>query len=206
MPNTTDANLLATNVSVTLLRETCDMCKWSVERHEGSVWGWTCHRPGGPGEYGASDVATCTAWERVHMSNEVFTKWREAIEYAEQRRGVRDFIENRQANALVECANEAQRLAEVRPEVRRFALAMEERLRANEHKGGWRDLAVSYLMARLHEESAELDEVVRLGGSPEQAKHDAADVANFAMMVADGIATLRELVSDQVVTKLPESQ
>ena len=96
--------------------------------------------------------------------------------------------------------------AEVRPEVRAFALAMEERLRANDHKGGWRDLAVSYLMARLHEESAELDEVVRLGGSPEQAKHDAADVANFAMMVADGIATLRELVSDQVVTKLPESQ
>jgi hypothetical protein len=42
--------------------------------------------------------------------NEVFTKWREAIEYAEQRRGVRDFIENRQANALVECANEVRRL------------------------------------------------------------------------------------------------
>lgn len=42
--------------------------------------------------------------------NEVFTKWREAIEYAEKRRGVRDFIENRQANALVECANEVRRL------------------------------------------------------------------------------------------------
>jgi len=42
--------------------------------------------------------------------NEVFNKWREAIEYAEQRRGVRDYIENRQANALVECAYEARRL------------------------------------------------------------------------------------------------
>jgi len=85
-----------------------------------------------------------------------------------------------------------------RPEVRAFADLMEAQLRANDHKPGWKDDADLDLFERLGEESTELlaalhrnakrlmwgdswvmeDTVPRVG-------LEAADVANFAMMIAD---------------------
>ena len=43
-----------------------------------------------------------------------------------------------------------------RPEVARFADAVEARLLANDHKGGWPDLAPTSLIAGVVEAAAEL--------------------------------------------------
>lgn len=79
---------------------------------------------------------------------------------------------------------------ELRPEVRAFAEAMEAQLRANDHKPGWKNDSAFSLLVRLQEEKDELLEAVSCGriGSPEWAKRvvkETADVANFAMMIAD---------------------
>lgn len=66
-------------------------------------------------------------------------------------------------------------------EVKAFAVAMEAKLRANDHKGGWKQSPVTYLFSRLEEEVAELKKAVVNGGT----LGEAADVANFAMMIAD---------------------
>jgi hypothetical protein len=94
---------------------------------------------------------------------------------------------------------EAER-ARLRPEVRRFAELMEEKLRANDHKGGWQGDSAFDLVARASEELDELDVAVsqhlaRRAELPAVRSHwlpnamrvarEAADVANFAMMVAD---------------------
>ncbi len=88
---------------------------------------------------------------------------------------------------------------EVRYQVAAFALLMERELRANDHKGGWDQEDTSWLLDRLREEVQELCDA-----DPNQARYpygldiiratkeralrvesEAADVANFAMMIAD---------------------
>lgn len=84
----------------------------------------------------------------------------------------------------------------LRPEVQRFAEAMEKRLRANDHKGGWCDCPLDYLITRLDEETSEL--LVALGKAvgfnlqrgASRIRKEAADVANFAMMIADNYGDL----------------
>lgn len=74
----------------------------------------------------------------------------------------------------------------VRPDLQWFALEMEKKLRANDHKGHWRDCSMEYLRTRLHEELGEL--LTALDAKPpasEQIAKEAADVANFCMMIAD---------------------
>jgi NTP pyrophosphatase (non-canonical NTP hydrolase) len=85
----------------------------------------------------------------------------------------------------------------------------ERELRANDHKGTWRDCKLGYLTKRLDEEVQELHESVRAGhvvavidnhdafdtigvwSAEDAAKvlEEAADVANFAMMIADVVRT-----------------
>ena len=76
---------------------------------------------------------------------------------------------------------------ELRPEVRAFALLMEERLRANDHKGGWKQCVGSWLLGRLIEEVGELREEMLVADTTGAhcVGDEAADVANFAMMIAD---------------------
>lgn len=90
-------------------------------------------------------------------------------------------------------------MLELRPEVAAFAQAMEAQLRANDHKPGWKGIEPDALLDRLREERRELEvavlqiEVYAMGNcSPANTTHyvgrvvkEAADVANFAMMVAD---------------------
>lgn len=88
----------------------------------------------------------------------------------------------------------------LRPEVARFAALMERTLRENDHKGGWKKCEPEWLLNRLGEEVQELvDAQQRLkwalpmedrGDIPVFRKvlalgKEAADVANFAMMIAD---------------------
>jgi hypothetical protein len=68
----------------------------------------------------------------------------------------------------------------LRPVVQWFAEQMELQLRANDHKGGWAGDSTESLLDRLDEEVAELREC-----SSKREIEEAADVANFAMMIAD---------------------
>lgn len=88
------------------------------------------------------------------------------------------------------------------PFVLGFAVWMEQKLSENRHKGGresWlRDDPLA-LLARLREEAHELEaEIVGLsmGFSSELSiLREAADVANFAMMIADSVTRSRPVVA-----------
>ncbi len=69
----------------------------------------------------------------------------------------------------------------VREPVRWFAGEMERQLRHNDNKTGWGHLRKDRLLVYLAGEIGEL----ALAASPEDIIHEAADVANFAMMIAD---------------------
>jgi len=86
-------------------------------------------------------------------------------------------------------------MIEVREEVMWFTKQMEKKLLENDHKGGWEHCSNIMLLARLFEESEELDYALghpnslgytrRQVSSVEDSISEAADVANFAMMIAD---------------------
>jgi NTP pyrophosphatase (non-canonical NTP hydrolase) len=73
----------------------------------------------------------------------------------------------------------------LRDELARFANVCERVLRSNDHKRGWWHLTVGHLLRRLGQERAELARAIRRGASPAEVESEAADVANFAMMIAE---------------------
>jgi hypothetical protein len=79
---------------------------------------------------------------------------------------------------------------DVRPEVARFALLMEAKLRANDHKRPWRHCPLQYLSMRLTQERKELAEAI---ATKTGVGEECADIANFAMMVADKVGDLPPL-------------
>lgn len=82
-------------------------------------------------------------------------------------------------------------LSVVRPAVQRFALLMERELVENDHKGGWADDTPAELLRRLREEVAEVADRIKRRKAwdrenwPGVVASECADVANFAMMIAD---------------------
>lgn len=76
----------------------------------------------------------------------------------------------------------------LRPEVQRFAEEMERQLQANEHKGGWEDCTQEFLLSELNKNKVRLLEAI-YGHNPirreEKILRRCANIANFAMMVAD---------------------
>ena len=73
-----------------------------------------------------------------------------------------------------------------RQEVITFADAMEKKLKENDHKRGWRHMSLQYLSMRLTQEREELRRAVEIGDY-NTVLQEAADVANFAMMLADTV-------------------
>lgn len=74
----------------------------------------------------------------------------------------------------------------LRPEIQAFATAMEHQLRLNDWKGGWAREDLHYLRRRLTTELKELRQTFVKGyGGNRATVAEAADVANFAMMIAD---------------------
>ena len=65
-----------------------------------------------------------------------------------------------------------------------FTESMIEKLGENEHKAHWDTVDEAYLMRRLEEETKELAEALAKGDTAEIIR-EAADIANFAMMIAD---------------------
>lgn len=77
---------------------------------------------------------------------------------------------------------------EIRQSIMLFALEMERKLRLNDHKGGWENTKDGVLLNKLRVESGELYSALvdpGLGSNSESVIEEAADVANFAMMIAD---------------------
>lgn len=77
-------------------------------------------------------------------------------------------------------------MSELRPEVLAFAVAMENQLRRNDWKGGWQGDDTIFLFPRITEELDELrGACFGLYQNRDRVLPEAADVANFCMMVAD---------------------
>ncbi len=95
------------------------------------------------------------------------------------------------AQALAAMRARVAAAQELRPEVRAFAELMERVLRANDRKGGWKHMKPPALLRRLDEEVAELHGAVNIPRQPltpiehTWVAREAADVANFAMFIAD---------------------
>lgn len=120
--------------------------------------------------------------------------------------GIRFFV-----SGLVATGGGNMTETQLRKEVVWFSQQMEKQLKKNDHKTGWKNCKFTYLLDRLEGEYKELDECfwmpdsrsdmmwlgddVDLKGkfTPEDAIKECADVANFAMMVAD---RLREKSND----------
>lgn len=79
----------------------------------------------------------------------------------------------------------------LRKEVRLFAAAMELRLQANDHKPGWKHDTAEALLNRVDDELLELHMAVAANPGKTTVLLEAADVANFLMMVVDVCGQLR---------------
>lgn len=88
----------------------------------------------------------------------------------------------------VELKNESNNantlLPAVRPAVMWFAERMEAKLAKNDHKGGWNNCELQYLSMRLKQERKELTEAIK-SKDAQRIIDECADIANFAMMIAD---------------------
>lgn len=90
-----------------------------------------------------------------------------------------------------------------RKEIEWFAQEMEGKLRENDHKGGWEGCRFSELFPRLRDETDELlvkAHPLQLDTTAEKLTRadacelirECADIANFAMMLADNIRAKTE--------------
>ena len=96
----------------------------------------------------------------------------------------------------------------IRKEIKSFSEDMERKLKENEHKEYWSKSNYAYLIRRLRQEVDELEEELSsfvigqamptdLSGSCSIEKYgevvdECADVANFAMMIADNLKNKRD--------------
>lgn len=94
----------------------------------------------------------------------------------------------------------------MRPCVAAFAEQMEQKLRINDHKGGWTSESnfdklgnIKYLLRRIKQEVDELERAIENALTftnddqwRDKITKEAADVGNFSMMIADAVGGLRE--------------
>lgn len=66
-------------------------------------------------------------------------------------------------------------------EVGEFSAEMEKQLQANEHKGGWQDCTNEYLAGKLKKNLSKMEGCI----SHSEFRRRCANIANFAMMLAD---------------------
>jgi NTP pyrophosphatase (non-canonical NTP hydrolase) len=72
----------------------------------------------------------------------------------------------------------------MRSEVVWFAQEMERKLQENDYKSHWSGCSPKWLLNRLRQETSELERAIAKGDAKDIAR-EAADVGNFAMMIAD---------------------
>ena len=82
--------------------------------------------------------------------------------------------------------DEGQPFLSVRPPVQAFVQDMERQLRRNDRKSGWDGYHMTWHLERLLQETVELrGAIARPTPRHREIVAEAADVANFAMMIAD---------------------
>jgi len=94
--------------------------------------------------------------------------------------------------AIVDCGNRAKlypkcyiKISDApRPAVKVFAIEMEKQLRANDHKGGWNQSPSMLLLDGLRKNHVKLKWALDRGELTEITRR-AANIANFAMMIAE---------------------
>ena len=79
-----------------------------------------------------------------------------------------------------------------RTKIQWFFEVMLDKLVANSHKGFWDKTELRYLSMRLTQEREELRRAIEENKSAEEVAKEAADVANFAMMIADRYRILQD--------------
>jgi len=79
---------------------------------------------------------------------------------------------------------------EVRSSVRWFSEEMEKKLRRYDYRGGWEECSPDWILARMYDEILELIEAKNKKDWANVIE-EAADVANFAMMMASIAQELR---------------
>lgn len=89
---------------------------------------------------------------------------------------------------LIEAVEQLKKIAESYPELRAetkwFVGEMEKQLKANEHKGGWQDCDSSFLLEELDKNRIKLFWMTKSDTKADICRR-AANIANFAMMIAD---------------------
>jgi NTP pyrophosphatase (non-canonical NTP hydrolase) len=68
-----------------------------------------------------------------------------------------------------------------------FAKVMDNELDENDHKTGWLGLSPQWLINRIRQETAELENAIKHKKSKSVILSECADVANFAMMIFDNM-------------------
>lgn len=94
-----------------------------------------------------------------------------------------DFMEPEEESRVVMTIPLPPEIAHLRPDLERFTHYMIFKLAKNAHKGRWEDMDLASLFRRMVEEKDELYEAIDRGNMVEILL-EAADVANFAMMIA----------------------
>jgi len=89
-------------------------------------------------------------------------------------------------------------VGDLRPEVLAFAALMEQQLRANDHKPGWKNSDPYEFVGPISNKKTKIwNELLPFAfGKPEALRTDrvrkhAADVANYAMMIVDACGGLK---------------
>jgi len=95
----------------------------------------------------------------------------------------------------------------IRREVAEFALAMETKLRKNDHKTGWHDQPIEAHIKLLKIELMEFDVAYEFLGEAEAAK-ECIDIANFALIIRDKLlarvkARNRIITSAEIMSEEP---
>lgn len=94
---------------------------------------------------------------------------------------------------MVEQLSRCDKLTQWSKSIEQFSQVMREKLSENLHKSGWHDSSTAYLIGRLKEELVELEEsLIKLDAENNEVNRwesslECADVANFAMMIADNL-------------------
>lgn len=127
---------------------------------------------------------------------------------AEERRKVEALSARSADSRTLSVPAELLAAEKVRAPVLQFAVAMERELKANDHKGGWKDCGLKYLFRRIREE---VDELQRAAYTPKSSGADticseAADVGNFAMMIADVCAALPAAPAPSVLPSVADME
>ncbi len=132
-------------------------------------------------EHQLQEVRTAREMAEAQVARLAPLEARASQHAADYQRVVRHNVELKLRNDYLECLHRAGGLRLI---VLWFAQQMEQKLRENDHKGGWHHNKAPELVSRLLEEVAELRTALTQPGSAETVA-EAADVANFAMMIAD---------------------